>query len=474
MSSNLINQLRFFAFFSLSFLASLYLLLFVNEEGFELIWILPITFGISFFFLNKSIERGRLVLFYSFFTGVSFLRYVVGPVLLCYTEDYYGKLMNIHPSIQALHTATYLMTYELIICSLFIYFFSKKFNGSIQKSVNLTLPNSYFIYLVYIFIASLFVAFNPTTLLFFSFGIWGMNEIDISLLTPMAQTAIMLAISGKIVLFWFLLSFIKTKYDTSRFPFVWEFLGLVVTLFLGLIYYGGNRAQFLFSLITSLYLFTLFFPKLKNVIVVLSFIFGTMVFSFITDQRNYADFYSYEKGMRNKVLNTSQTITAYFGGVTNVAIGVEMAERFSEKKLISQLSQDILLPVVGLNKIIPFENRELSNTLFNYVFYNSKKNISQILPSIAHGYFLFGPLFCVLIDIVQLLFVFLLTRLLKRTNRMELVFVFNIVLFRFAIMFGQNITQQINGIAMQLVIPMCIYWLNNRINFVKNKEKFLN
>lgn len=474
MNQDLLKKVINIAAVCLPFVVALYLLLFVDEDGFDFIWLLPISFGACFFLLNKAIERGRLILFYSFFTGVAFLRYVVGPFLLCYTNDYYGKLMNVHPSTFALHTATYLMIYELIVCSFVVYFFSKRVANNYQQTSDLILPKSYLVYIVFIFVACLFIFFNSKVLLFFSFGVWGMNEIDISALSPIAQVTIMLAISGKFVLFWFLLSVIKAKYDKSNFKFIWTCLGFITTLILGFIYYGGNRAQFLFSLITSLYLFTLCFPKLKKIVFVISLVFGAIVFSFITDQRNYTDFYSYEKGTRNKVLNTSQTITAYFGGVTNVAIGVDMAGRFSYKNKAEQIFKDVLMPVVGLNKIITFENKDISNTLFNYVFYNSNQNISQILPSIAHGYFFGGLIFCVILDILQLIFVFYLIFQLRKTRRMELVFIFNIVLFRFSLMFGQNVSQQINGIAMQLVLPMCIYWLNNRFALAKSNERIFN
>ena len=469
MSYSLIKLIAKILLFSMSFCATIYLLLSVDEEGFEYVWLLPLSFGLCFFLLCEAIERGRLILFYSFFTGVSFLRYVLGPFLLCYSNDYYGKIMYAHPSIFALHTATYLMVFELIACSLFIYLLSKKNSSMHNPSDDLILPRSYFVYICFIFLALLFVLFNPKILLFFSFGIWGMNEIDISTLTPIAQITIMLAISGKFILFWILLSAIKNQHDKSNFKFVWVTLAFIVTFLLGFIYYGGNRAQFLFSLITSFYLFALFFPKLKGFIIITSLFFGTIVISFITDQRNYFDYYSYEKGGKNIVLNTSQAITAYLGGLTNVAIGVDMTERYSDRNKVEQLVKDIILPIVGLNKIIPFENKEMSNTLFNYTFFNSRNNYSQILPSIAHGYFLGGMFFSVIIDFVQLLFVFYLIFLLKRTHRMELVFIFNIVLFRFSLMFGQNITQQINGIAMQLMLPMSVYWLNNRFSLTRKE-----
>lgn len=452
--------------YSLSFFATLYILLFVNEKGFEFLCLLPLTFGVCYYLLSKTFKNSTLILFYACFTGVSFLRYVVGPFLLCFTNDYYGRLMHAHPSISSLHIATYLMIYELIVCSSVVYFLSKKVAVIRNSSENLILPKSYFVYTTFVILTCLLVFFNPQVLFFFSFAVWGMNRIDISQLSPIAQVTIMLAISAKFILFWVLLSIVKAKYDKSKSGF-WAIGGFIITLIFGFIYYGGNRAQFLFSLITSLYLFSLFFPKLKNFVIVLSIIAGIVVLSFITDQRKYTDTYFYEKGIKNKVLNISQTITAYFGGLTNVAFGVEMAEQYTDRNKVEQLAKDVILPIVGLNKIIRFEDREISNTLFNYVFFQSKKNISQILPSIAHGYYLGGLVLCVVIDIIQLLFVFFLVFLLKKTRRMELVFLFNIVLFRFSLMFGQNISQQINGIAMQLVIPICVFWLNNHILLTK-------
>ena len=467
MNSEIVKQFVKYSIILLSFITALYLLLCVDEEGFEYIYLLPLTFCVCYLFLHKAVEKIKLILFFPCFAGVAFLRYVAGPFLLCYSNDYYGKIMYAHPSIFGLHSATFLMIYELIVCTFLIYFFSKKNDGYTDNSSHLILPQSYFVYIVFIFIAAAFVFLNPSVIFFFSFGVWGMKDVELSQLSPIAQTAIMLAICAKFVLFWVLLSIIKHKHDVSTIPFVWKSCGVVITLIFGFIYYGGNRAQFLFSLITSFYLFILFFPSLKKVVVPLLLIFGTIVFTFITDQRNYFDYYSYEKGTKNKVLNTSQTITAYFGGLTNVAIGVDMATKFADKNKGAQLFKDVFLPIVGLNKIIPFEDRVTTNALYNYVFFNSNKNVSQILPSIAHGYFYGGFVFCILFDVIQLFFVFLLASLLKKTCRMELVFVFNIILLRFSILLGQNITQQINGIAMQLMLPICVFWLNNRLTFTR-------
>lgn len=454
----------------LSILASFYLFLFANERGFEIVWILPLVFGLCYPLLYKVVKNNKLLLFFPAFITVAFLRYVVNPFLLCYTDNYFPPVMSISPQASSLYTAVYLMSYELVFCSLLIYFLFRKKDFEDGKMPNLVLPKSYLIYVIFILFTCLLVALNSNIIYFFSFGVWGMDDFELSSLSPIAQMAIMFTITSKFILFWFLLSVIKKRYDQSNWPFVWKLLGFIVTLVLGFIYYGGNRAQFLFSLITHLYIFIIFFPSLKKIVITVSLLLGLIVLSFMTDQRNYHDYYSHEKGVKKKSLAYAQMTSLYFGGVTNVAVGVEMADKYSEINKGYQLFKDVTLPIVGLNKLIYYDNKESTNTLFNRVFFNSKNNVSQILPSIAHGYFYGGLVFCVLIDFIQLLFVFYLTILLKKANRMEFVFIFNIVLFRFSLMFGQNIIQQLNGITMQLILPICVYWLNNKFSLLKSEN----
>lgn len=464
----MIKQLINYSIIFLSFLVAFYLFLFVEEKGFEFICVLPLVFGLCYPFLHKSVENNKMLLFFPAFIVVAFLRYVVNPFLLCYTKNYFGQVMNHYPPMNSLHVATYLMSYELIACSFFILFFFRRRANEFEKKPDLVLTNSYLFYVTFILLALVFIVLNPNVIYFFSFGVWGMNDFELSSISPFAQLTIMFAITAKFVLFWVLLSAIKKQHDQSKWPSVWKFMGFIVTFVLGFIYYGGNRAQFLFSLITHLYIFIILFPNFKKIVITISVVLGMIVLSFITDQRNYSDYYSHEKGVKKSALEYAQLTSLYFGGITNVALGVEMVDQYSDINKGYQLFKDVSLPIVGLNKLISFDDRESTNTLFNRVFFNSKWNTSQILPSIAQGNFYGGPVLCVLIDFIQLFFVFYLTILLKKTNRLELVFIFNVVLFRFSLMFGQNIIQQINGIAMQFVLPMSVYWMNNR--FISNKK----
>lgn len=448
-----------------------YLLLNTDEPGFEFVFTLPIVFLLCYLFLREFVEFNTNVLFFPFFIGVSFLRYVVGPFLLCFSGVFFGENIAYHLSVESIRISIFLMNYELVICSIVLCFLFNK-NKKICKveSNQILLPQTYFFYMFFVVVTLLFVLVNPESLMFFSIAVWGMNGIDPSSFSTLAQITIMLMICSKFILFWVILCKIKERYDVSNFPLAWEILGFVVTCFFGSVYYGINRAQFLFSLITSFLIFILLFPRTKKIVVVFATILGIFICSYMTEQRNYFDAYSYEKGARAKILNASQTIASYFGGVGNVAVGVDMSSVYAADATFTQLMKDVLLPIVGLNKIVVFDNRMTSNNLFNYVFFNSKTNTSQILPSIAHGYFFFGPVFCILLDVIQLMFVFLLMKILAKTRRMELLFLVNVVLCRFSLMFGQNITQQINGIAMQMVLPLVVFFINDRISLVRLRK----
>ena len=56
-------------------------------------------------------------------------------------------------------------------------------------------------------------------------------------------------------------------------------------------------------------------------------------------------------------------------------------------------------------------------------------------------------------------------------KRVELIYLLNIVIMRLGILFGQNITQQINGLSMQLMLPIIVYYLNNKMVYRKSVRR---
>lgn len=466
----------------LSFFSSIYIYDNVSKPGFEMMWILPLTFMLCTHMLINKCYTIKNTLFFVAFTIIAFLRYVAGPALLVITDDYFGQILRSRPSIDALQTAAWLMSYELVVCTLVFVFFPfkpiDKFNREVpgQKTNDYILPKRTGIYILLTLSVIVLAILFPRSLQFFSFATFGMNMIDLSSLNVLEQGTIMLLICARFFLFIVIISYLKKQSDKfdGRNRTI-DFLGIVITLVFGVIYYGGNRAQFIFIFACTVYVYLKLFPKNKSAIYTISAVMLMFVLTFMTDERGYYDYYSKYSGVEKFLFNASETIASYFGGITNVAVSIDMKAEFAHKIGVTQFLKDLTVPIVGINNLINFPDRVMTNELFNYQFFASTKNVTQILPSIGHGYFFFGFAGAPIIDIVQLLIVRKLYFIQEKTNRIELVYLFNVVILRFAIIFGQNISQQINGLSMQLMLPIVIFYLNEKISLrskANNDKKY--
>lgn len=441
------------------------------KNNYELLWLLPLTFCLCApKLLNITFNTKKTLFFYGFVI-VSALRYVAGPLLMVLSGEYVGEMVKTTVSAQDIKISIVLMVYELIVCTVFLVLFP--FDKQSKKEIDspetdIALPQRTGIYMMFFMVTLVAVVLFPNSLSFFSFGTFGMREIELSDMSFFEQATIMLLICSKLLVFTTILSAIKKRERLYKANIILDVLGLAVTLFFGLIYYGGNRAQFIFSFVCSIYIYTLIFPKNKKIIYACSAIIIIPVIIFMTQQRNYFDYYSSYSGGKNYLLNLSQTVTAYFGGQGNVAVSVKMASQYSGFNTISQFFKDLTVPLVGINKILPLGDGRITNSFFNMTFFKTIEGTSQILPSIGHGYFFFGLLGAPIIDVIQLIIVRNLYALQQKNNRIEMIYLFNIVILRFSLMFGQNISQQMNGLSMQLMLPAIVYYFNNKITVRSN------
>jgi len=474
-----INHLK--VFFALSiellcFFVVLYTLCMPKPEGLLWLFLLPFTFALIFPILYKISWSSKNSLFFIAFSCVSFLRYVVEPFLHVFTNDYSGPRIRITIHSNSWFVAIFLMVYELVITAIVLYVFLNKMKkkqklivNQVSNGTQYTLVGKYTIYNILFLVTAVAVLMYPDALSYFSFLNFGMQGVDLSELTTMTQITIMLLVTSKLLGFPVLISIIKKKHDKSPNKFFYEFLAFIITILSGATYYGGNRAQFLFSIIYSVYVFLVLFPKHKKLVLTSTVVLGIFILLFMTEERNYGEVYTNTTGFKRTILEFLDTINQYFGGLTNVATSVQLKAHFTDKQNIFQLIKDCLIPIVGINKLIPFNDLLISNTFFNYIFFNGTRNVTQILPSIGHGYFIFGFAFAPILDVIQLIIAYKLYTILNKTNRIELVYIFNIVLMRFSLMFGQNITQQINGLSMQLMLPIIVYAINNKF-VLRNKD----
>ena len=141
--------------FILCNISFIYIVYFNENSNYKYIYILPLIFEICYIFLiSKNISYFRE--FIITFSLIGFIRYVIVPVTITYNGGYNGRSPQM-PSEQSFDLAIFLMIYELIVCSICIYFFSRKMkkyrqNGqNIEGITNNTIkgPKSIMIYIIF-------------------------------------------------------------------------------------------------------------------------------------------------------------------------------------------------------------------------------------------------------------------------------------------------------------------------------------
>ncbi len=122
----------------LSFVSFAYVGLNCNVEEYEYMYTLPLFYMFIFLFIySKKLTKGNSA-FYLIILILSFLRYVVLPVLIVKSEYFWGRSI-INPSKSSFNLSFYLMIYEFLIMSFFINYYENKYLKREKMMKKLTL-----------------------------------------------------------------------------------------------------------------------------------------------------------------------------------------------------------------------------------------------------------------------------------------------------------------------------------------------
>lgn len=446
--------------FIVAIISSFYIAYNVNHPGYDLLFLLPLTYGCVFTFFISPILFKKSNMFIAVFTAVSFTRYVILPVLIVFS-GWYGGRSVVPPLPSSFDLALKLMIYELIVVSIVIYFLFRKLKiykkPQIQNS-EVKLPENMFFYIVFVIFSLVLLGITPEAIRTFAFIIPSESMIDFGEGSTLVTITTYCLITSKYIVFLLLISFLYKKYLSSKDKiYIWLSF-LVVFLNISIIF-GDNRSDFIITSIVSIILFYKLYPKQSKVPII--FIIFVMVFmtGYITSHRNTV---TYTRG-EDPILDLTDTLQIYLGGPYNVAIATEVAELNADARTLSNLIYDLLRPAIGFNVIFKkLDGFEFSNYLFNYrIFYSD--HVSQIMPMIGQGYFYFGFIFSHLFIIGFIIFVYFLIKILQKQNRLELIFFLSIPITRMGFAMGQNAGILINDTSFFLLLNLIVYYLNNKI-----------
>lgn len=444
--------------------------IFINSnttyQGYELLYALPLLYMLLFILILSPLLFYRFNTFLMSYTIVTFLRYMVLPFLIVKSGWYIGR-SPVDPMASSFSTAILLMMWELIVTTAAVaFFFSRqkalRLKNSIQTRVEL--PQSTFIYVVYIIMSVGVLAAVPEALNSFAFLMPRDNMIDIGTGGFKISVVQFILITAKYLIFLLMMTAIYRRYERTQ-ASIWIWLSFGVVLLNVTILFGDNRSDFLISAIASLYLFYRLFLKRA-----LPFIFSTIallviVFMNITSYRNTVSI----TGGENRLTDLTDMLQIYAGGPYNVAIAMELPAYFPNAATIGNFIYDLGRPIIGLNVFFKqFEGFEFSNYLYNYRIYFSD-HVAQIIPMVGQGNLYGGFLFAPLLNVAFVALVYMLYKIMCRHNQIELIFFLTIPITRMGFMMGQNAGILLNDISFVLLLNITLYLANHYI-VLRRKE----
>ncbi|MFC5604807.1 O-antigen polymerase [Sporosarcina koreensis] len=458
MKKNAFN-LTFLAMLIFSFYSFAYLVINVHniEEGYKSLYLLPLSLIIimipTFFYLYIGILEN---IFLTIYFIVSFFRYSLLPYLIAKYNIYSG-FSSVSPKQVSVELAIKLMSYELVITSLVIIFIVKVIinkSAPAKGKVIITTRNNYIYYLFIGFSLILLVLF-PEARNFFSFVVKKQGTVhDQSSLIYLAVT--MILVTAKNLLFVLIIGFFHRKYLISNSK-RYVILAVLITTTNIMVFYGENRADLLITAISSLLLFGVLFKRYGKYLIILFLIMFPLLFSSLTEYRNYNGFSStQEEG--EKLANNIQV---YAGGPYNVAISIEAKEYYATSSETNFL-YEFFRPFIGLNILLKNSDYITSSEIFNYrIFYEN--NVTQIIPIIGQGYYYFGFVFSPLISIIFICISFLIYKIMKKEMSIISYYFLTISLIRLGFMMGHNSLILINELSYNLLIIFVLIFLDKKI-----------
>ncbi|MBD8004259.1 hypothetical protein [Bacillus norwichensis] len=392
-----------------------------KPRGMELFPLVPLVFGVSYFFntrMSKHIFNNIGLLGLNI---TMIIRYLVTPLFMWY-EGYYvhlGASLNSHEY----KIATFLMLLEIIVIMFVFRLFSEKYYEGINRDS--TFNKSLKINTNHIFITSLFLMFSlliiirfPALLDRYSFVFTASEFTKSDLNIPFGSLLMTIAQFGLLLFALSILNFLYHRYlikGAKSLIYISMFVVILTSSFI----VGTSRFSIVVPMVAGMYLITRLYPSHKKNI----YIFFGIVISFLVLLTTLIK--QFGLNLLTKVNNSTNTgldtvssnLQLYFSGIHNVAVSVKARDLFKDSIDFSTIYSDLFSSVALLSE--KFHSNFGGMRMFNYSFYNHTNSTDQILPMIGQGYLYFGFVFS---PILVILFMWLMMFFDKKSREANTVF----------------------------------------------------
>lgn len=407
------KKIKWFIFF-VSIIAAFSIILDQSLTTYErfLVALIPFLYGLCVvFFLPKKLLLGAG---FCMMMIVSFLRYVVYPVLFSY-ERIENDLM------QYFDSAVGLTLFEMFVLFILInrFYDYKKWNIKNETlrmdKVNPIVPMALLVYSLFVYIAF------PMVLNYKHF-ILNAEEINIGneIIEHNIPGFISMPVAwGNVLIVLFFFYYFYSKYIKYRRK-TYLYISVLVIMYPCLFYSGHSRLSLLMPLVGCIFMLVKVYQDKSKEIIKFMGLYGVFAvialswFKFNSGSVSDAEF---------EMADNASTINAYFGGLKNMMIGIRAYENYGSSLYV--FVNDMLRNAMGISSF--FEgNPNNSVTIFNssaYLGY-SFTGFDQICPTIIEGALCFSMFLCFIPTIIMVKVISWMDKQWYKASSLEFAYLF--------------------------------------------------
>lgn len=373
-----------------------------QADGYENLFILPLAFSVIFLLFHRVFSNPLYRVGMAVFNGVEMVRFLFTPLLMSLT-GYVGSEGINNGTVAARQQAIWLMVYEVAITYLVLFLATRRYHFDRIRPRNPD-PELMFrqgndnVLIFFLFVTSmLIVAILPGSLTQFTFLVWDFNVTEVSGVFAGA----LLIFTMKTVLTMAILQNLYRLYKINpRLRYIYASI-LMSVISTGLVT-TDVRMTALNTLISCTIVLYVFYRDRFNLMG--SLLGGTLLFIgvYVTIFAMTVKSKGYEQASSNiAFLGTNleeimKSLQAYFGGVTNVAISIDMNETFNVFDKTASATADIGRYLFPWNlvsrRFIDFQDTFRISYLYNYQAKGYYGSNAMICPMVGQGLFYFGKL----------------------------------------------------------------------------------
>lgn len=427
-------------------------------DGYEQLFLLPLVYLSTYLlFIRPIFKKKGISFFLAVYSIVAFFRYSILSYLIYKSKWYYG-VSNYSPSNDQFNNAIIFMCYEVIIYSFAIYIFNKILIKKENENI-IIFGKSNFIYTIFIFITIAIVLMNPSAFKYFSFITINENFESVDTLGTFALITIVFLSVSRMIIYFIVIKFLILKIKPRNYILSF-FLVAIISIMNSMIFVGANRASFILNFLATIIILIYLYKKAA---ITFSFIMLALLPTLLGSLLNFRQTTTITQGT-NKLIDLTDTLQVYLGGVYNVAISLDIT---SPNSNLLYLIIDIMRSAIGPSIFLKNINFSNSVSLYNERIFQSDL-VSQIIPMIGQGNLYLGYVFAPILGVLFIYIATYFTKIIIEKSRFELIFVFTLINGRLGFVMAQNGNIFLNELTFYLPLFLIVYYFNNKV-VIKNE-----